>query len=562
MRLFQDSERQLFFDKISAISQGSIEEYNRHFGAALADIAEIFGMVKVVCRVSVPKELSYVGTVPEDMVLFQGEGETETEPICFRYAPEAESAIEFFVHMEKGKSLPPDEEQELEGIFKQLSYVFEAFLLRLSCKKLIMTDSGTGIPNLKAFMQFCGMLAAREKFDEYTAFYFNIRNFKAVHKSLTYLEGNEVMKKYSQFVSGAVTKEEIVARLGADNFAALILNENIEAFLKLIQNVTIDYEKNGERLSFSFGATVGAASLSEERNAGEIMMHISAAYQSARERGIPLSYYEHGESRESTERKRILSRFDDAIREREFFVVYQPKVDAKSHLLLGAEALARWNRDDEYNMPMNFVPVLEKNGCITALDFYVLEEACKFIKKMRSEGMEPVRISVNFSKRHLSNVRLAEEIVDVIDRYEVPHGCIKVELTESEDQRDREIMKEIVKRLDEYGIKVAIDDFGTGYSSLAMLNTLQLDELKIDQSCIPQGSVDEKDKNLLMLKGVINLAKSLGLTIVAEGVETSDQLALIKSLGCDIVQGYIFDKPLSESEFIERIKQKQYVLGI
>lgn len=562
MKLFQDSERQLFFDRISEFSPGSIEEYNKLYGSALAEVSEVFGMAKVVCSVSAPRETAYAEMVPGEMILFSGEGEAEAEPVCFRYPLETDGAVEFSVFMEKGVKLTPEEERELEVIFRQLFNVYDAFLLRVSCRKLIMTDNSTGIPNLKAFQQFCGVLIARERLDQYTALYFNIRNFKSVYKALTYLEGNEVMGKYCRAVTDAVTKEEIVARLGSDNFVALIINENVDRFLEHIQDMHIDYEKDGRILHFSFGATVGAAELSEEKNPGEVMLRISTAYQSARDNRVLLSYYDNGIGNEIRERKNVLSRFDDALKEGEFYIVYQPKVGVKSHTVLGAEALARWNRSDRYAMPANFVPVLERDGRVTRLDFYVLEEVCKFLKKMQSDGLELVRISVNFSKRHLANDKLAEEIVEMVDRYEIPHGYIKIELTESEDYRNHNIMRDIVEKLDAYGIKTAIDDFGTGYSSLSMLNTLQMDELKIDKSLIPQGDVDDKDKGLLMLKGVMSLAKSLGFTIVAEGVETPEQLELIENMGCDVVQGFVFDKPLSESEFIEKIKQKQYVLNV
>lgn len=561
MKLFQDSERQLFFDRISEFSPGSIEEYNKLYGSALAEVAEVFGMAKVVCSVSAPRETAYAEMVPGEMILFNSEGEAEAQPVCFHYPLETDGAVEFSVFMDKGVNLTPEEERELEVIFRQLFNVFDAFLLRISCRKLIMTDNSTGIPNLKAFQQFCGMLIARERLDQYTALYFNIRNFRSVYKALTYLEGNEVMGKYCRSVAGAVTREEIVARLGSDNFVALIINENVDRFLKYIQSMRIGYEKDGRKLNFRFGATVGAAELSEEKNPGEVMLRISTAYQSAREHNVPLSYYDNGIGNEIRERKNVLSRFDEALKDGEFYIVYQPKVGVKNHAVLGAEALARWNRSDRYAMPANFVPVLERDGRITRLDFYVLEEVCKFLKKMQSDGLEPVRISVNFSKRHLTNDRLAQEIVEMVDRYEVPHGYIKIELTESEDYRNHNIMRDIVEKLDAQGIKTAIDDFGTGNSSLSMLNTLQMDELKIDRSLIPQGDVDDKDKGLLMLKGVMNLAKSLGFTIVAEGVETQEQLELIENMGCDVVQGYIFDKPLSESEFIEKIRQKQYDLN-
>ncbi|MGN0401568.1 MAG: EAL domain-containing protein [Acetatifactor sp.] len=233
-------------------------------------------------------------------------------------------------------------------------------------------------------------------------------------------------------------------------------------------------------------------------------------------------------------------------------------MDVKTHTLIGIEALARWRQGQDNLMPLSFISVLERDGCITILDFYILEEACRFLRRLIDENMEPVRVSVNFSKRHLTNDRLVAQIMEVIDRYGISHEYIVVELTESEDYQNNRVMAGIVEQLRTEGVKTSIDDFGTGYSSLAMLNTLRVDELKIDRSFIPKNPADGSDKGLFMLKGIINLAKGLGLSAVAEGVETPEQLELIESLGCDAVQGFIFDKPLPEEELIERIKNRRY----
>lgn len=425
--------------------------------------------------------------------------------------------------------------------------------------KLILTDFNTGIANKVAFTQFANDVIAQGKINRYTALYFNIHNFKSVHKTLTYTEADKIMEKYCHIVANAVTEKELVARLGSDNFAALILDKNKDYFLDLIQNMVVSFEKNGRIMNFVFGATIGASDLGDEKSAGDIMMQINIAYHSARENRVLFSYYDQDSSLALLERNIILSRFPRAIKEKEFYSVFQPKVGAKSHEIIGAEALVRWNHDGGCIMPSNFIPIFENDGCITALDFYMLEEVCKFLCKLRDDGLDLVKISVNFSKRHLSNNKLVEEIVEVIDRYNIPHRYIEIELTEGENF-NQTTMKEIVDDLNALDVKTSIDDFGTGYSSLAMLNVLQLDTLKIDKSFMPTNEAKSGDKSMLMLQGVINLAKSLGLTIVAEGVETPRQLELIESMHCDIVQGYIFDKPLTEREFIQRLKKKVYTL--
>ncbi len=560
MNSLQTSLQQELFDKIFELRPRSVEEYNGHFCAMMAELSPLYGIGRVESRFIAPSEMLFTSMVSPQTVLFQSGTKTDAEAVIFSYPLESTGKLDFYIFLEEGKVLRPDNRRELDNILRCFYYIFDSLILRLSYKKLLMTDYNTSIPNLKAFFQVCDNLIARGKIGEYTALYFNVRNFKSVHKTLTYLEGNAVMEQYCQIVSNAVTTDEIVARFGGDNFVALILDKNKDYFLDLVQNVIIKFKKGNQTLRFLFGASVGAAKLTAEGTTGEIMMHISMAYQTARESKSLLSYYTQEESQKILERQAILSNFTRALKMGEFYVLYQPKVELKTRTLLGAEALVRWNSNEGYSMPSSFIPVLEKDGSITMLDFFVLDEVCGFLKKMLDAGIEPVKISVNFSKRHLANNKLVEEIVNVIDRHEVPRNYIKIELTESEDYHDNGVMKEVIEELNMQGVKTAIDDFGTGYSSLAMLNTLPLDELKIDRSFIPRDQFEDSAKSLLMLKGVVNLAKSLGLTIVAEGVETPIQLKLIESMDCDMVQGYIFDRPLREDDFVNRLKHKSYTL--
>lgn len=547
--------------RIHRFSPKDFDEYNRVVGNTMGKISEMYGLAEAKYSITPSPSMPFADRVPKSAVLFTSDKELSDKPCIFKYPFEDNGEICFYICFEKGKEPSWREQGRLNYVFRQLYSVLSSLILSFICRAFELTDPGTGIPNQEAFLKFGNELIHEGVIEKYTAFYFNIHNFKSVHKSLTYLEGNAVMTMYCNIVSNAVTKKEIVAHLGSDNFAALILNSNTDYFIDLIQNVVINYEKDGEVLSFMFGATAGMSKLSDVEHSGEIMLRISAAYQSAREDRVMLQYYNKKANLEIIEKKIILSKFMPAIYDREFFVVYQPKVDIKTRSVTGAEALVRWKSGDGFIMPCSFIPVLEKDGCITVLDFYVLEEVCRFQQKLSVKGIDPVKISVNFSKRHLTNNKLVEEIVEIIDRYGVPHEYIEVELTESEDFHNYNVMQGIVDELNFLGIKTSIDDFGTGYSSLGMLKTLRIDELKIDRSFIPTNNLNGDDRGILMLKGVVNLAKSLGLTIVAEGVETPEQLSIIENMECDIVQGYIFDKPLLEDEFIERLKQKYYVLS-
>ncbi len=553
MNISQKGQKSLFEDiKNAHISDlgGFTEEARR----AVGFIAEELGITKVDCVLSVPQELSGFKNS------FSVYGENgQGEPIKFSYELSDEGNVEFLVYTNE-KGLSEEETEILEIDLRQLSYILDSLILKLKCEQLSLIDFQTGISNTKAFMSFASKIIDAGKAEDYTAIFFNIRNFKSVHRSLTYLEGNKVLKKYSRIVAEAVTEKEMVARSGGDNFIALILNDNLDYFFDLLQNMVIFYEKDGRKLTFMFGAIVGALRLTDKYSIGDIMLNTNVAYQSARENRTLYKLYDEEASLNLIQKKIILSGFHKALSDGEFYVVYQPKVGVKDRKLHGAEVLVRWRTSTGDLMPGSFVSILEQDGCICTLDFFMLEEVCKLLKMLLDNGLEPVTISVNFSKRHLTNNKLVEEIIEVIDRYGIPHDYIEVELTEGENSYNQGVMSSVVNGLANHGIKTSIDDFGTGYSSLGMLKMLNLDVLKIDKSFIPEAPVGEKDKSYLLLKGIISIAKDLGLTITAEGVETNAQFELIESLGCDLVQGFIFDRPLSESEFIDRIKHKDYVL--
>lgn len=560
MEVFESQNTPHLFNALSGLKPNTPNDYNRIVKQALYDIADVFDIVKVEYSSILSIQVLY-DHYPflKKNVIFKAEKDNSGRVLKYKSTFPMNS-IDFVVTINKDRELTKTEEYSLQLIFNHLTSTLNTVILRASCEMIYLTDQHMKIYNKEGLFKFIETLMSNGEMDKYTAIYFNIHNFKSVYLSVNYLEASDVLTRYCNVITNAITSREIVALMGGDNFVALILDKHKDYFLDLIQNMIVKYEKSGNKMTFSFGATIGVAKVTAGSHPAEIMMHISQAYQAARETRVSLCYYDQKTSSKLIEDKNILSLYGKALANHDFFALYQPKVDANTQRLIGAEALVRWKNGDTFMMPGNFIPVLENDGCITSLDFYMLEEVCKFLCKLRNEKIELVKISVNFSKRHLSNNRLVEEIAEVIDRYNIPHQYIEIELTESENAENQVAMKNIVDKLSSLGIMTSIDDFGTGYSSLSMLKTLQVEELKIDRSFIPKDDSADSDKTLYLLKGVTSLAKNLGLTIVAEGVETPRQLELIKGMQCDIVQGYIFDKPLSEADFIERIKQKVYIL--
>ncbi len=244
---------------------------------------------------------------------------------------------------------------------------------------------------------------------------------------------------------------------------------------------------------------------------------------------------------------------EQAVRNEEFQVYYQPKYDPRTNVLRGAEALIRWESPDfGFVTPGRFIPIFEKNGFITEIDHYMLTHVARDQKRWLDEGYNLVPVSVNVSRAHFVESDLAEQIRDMVDREGAPHNLIEIELTESAFFDDKKAMIDTIRKLKEYGFTVSMDDFGSGYSSLNSLKDMPLDVLKLDADFF-RGSGDD-GRGEIVVSEAIKLAQSLNMRTVAEGVEVKDQVDFLAAEGCDMIQGYYFAKPMPVHEYESRMK--------
>ena len=235
-----------------------------------------------------------------------------------------------------------------------------------------------------------------------------------------------------------------------------------------------------------------------------------------------------------------------ALEDNEFCVYYQPMFVTMTGQLKSAEALIRWIRPDgTFISPAQFIPTAERSDLIMDIDWYVTESVCKTLKKQNTMPQFP--ISVNFSRRHIREKNFTEKLVSIVDKYELPHPLIEVEITESAMVGEEDKLYDWIVSIRNAGFSVAIDDFGSGLSSLQFVKDIPADVLKIDKSLLSHNCEDEKER--IVQESISNFAHRLNMKTVAEGVETKEQMELLKSIGCDIIQGYYFSKPLPPEEF-------------
>lgn len=559
-RLFSGKEVEQFFEILHR-PVCSQEEQAEAAGKAISCIAEELKIGRVTVNLTLPQSKLRAQVDNFTCVLYQAEAVTaEEEAVAMNFKTGDGGTVVFAFYAVRGHVWDEEELGEIRIVGRQIYTAFSQGIVQGLLKHAMLTDLVVGLPNVSGFMEITSGLFARGKLEKYQGIYMNIHNFKYVNKVLSHVQADEVMMIYARQLSTVLGKDEVVARLGGDNFVALVRIENAEKFIQFVCAMDVAYQYDGKEKHFHFGATIGVSQLKDLKDVGEVMTRISIAYQVARQQdGVGVVYYSDEIYREVMQQKEIIASFDHALEEQEFVVYYQPKVTTVDKKLCGAEALVRWKKKEQLLPPVQFVPILEKQGNICKLDFYVLDKVCAMLDKCGREGVPLTKVSVNFSRRHVDNPNLVNEIVAVIDRYHVPHEYLEIELTESEDFKDYIVLSKLITDLKAAGISTSIDDFGTGYSSLNMLKMTNVDILKIDKSFVPlEENAGSKNKDVIMFENIAHLAKELGIRIVVEGVETKQQYEYLAGAGCDMIQGFYFDKPLPEAVFWERMGVGHY----
>jgi len=419
-------------------------------------------------------------------------------------------------------------------------------------------DPLTGLPNRSLFADRLNMALAQSKRnnDMCALIILDLDNFKAINDTLGHSVGDMLLKQVAEKIKGYLREVDTVARIGGDEFIIIQpqikdISDATRAADRILKKFQQPWILEGKEYYITASMGIGIYP-----NDGEDQQTIFKNADTALYRAKELGRNNYQLYTESMNQK-VLQRLDienslrRAIEREEFVLFYQPQVDIKTGKIVGLEALLRWYHPD-YGLvpPMEFIPIAEESGLIVAIGEWVLKTACIQNKKWLDMGMEPQLISVNLSARQFQQ----HNVVEVIDRIRCDSGLapelLALEITESTAMKDLSFTIDVLSQLRKKGIRVSLDDFGTGYSSLNYLRQLPIDTLKIDKSFVRDITANSKEEAIA--KTVISLAHKLNLTVVAEGVETWEQLLFLKKEGCDKVQGYLFSKPLP-AEDIEKI---------
>ena len=393
---------------------------------------------------------------------------------------------------------------------------------------------------------------------KYAILYINIMNFKNIKQLLSVSEVNAIVRNLSDILRKTIVRNlETYGRTSDGRMVVLMRYKDIEEIQDRFNEIAEDFKSTDPVSGYMMRLNAGAYCIDRSGNyqVSEMIDRAAFAQNSIKEdSNISLDFY-HQKSHDDLLRTVALEGFmEKALSNDEFIIHYQPKFDLNKNRIYGAEALVRWVRPNEGIVPPSqFINLFERSGYISQLDRFVFTEVCKFQNRMVKEGSRIIPISVNVSRASAEKEGFIEYYVNTKNQYGIKDGFLELEFTESKALEDNDLLSDRIKELKKYGFAISIDDFGAGYSSFKALQTLDFDIIKLDAVFLKTNPNNPK-KNVNLLSGVIALAKTLGMKVIAEGVETHQEVALLRELKCDVIQGFIYARPMTGTDFVAFVK--------
>ncbi len=429
--------------------------------------------------------------------------------------------------------------------------LFKDHVYEQSLMQLAFCDELTGLPNKNHFVNESTRLLERAR-SPYAVIVLDIGKFKLINDHFGYAFGDSMLLHFSKVLPRYTTKDGVCARLSGDKFILLCSFREKETLDRRISVITEELKRFSFPGSSPFQLDILIGISLIEGNKGSINAAIDKALFALsalkEQQNSGYLYYDEVLRTQLLEESEVDKVFAKALKEGEFSLMLQPKYSLQTRHLVGCEALVRWDHPSKGHLkPNQFIPLLEKHNLLVTLDMFVLEQVCKLIRHWESKGLPLFPVSVNQSRSYLFNANYERTLLEVIDRYDVAHQLIEFELTESLFLNDVKHLSTVLSSLRRHAFLVSLDDFGSGYSSLTMLKDVGIDVIKLDQGFLK--GTDEHHRGKIVVEYVIAMAKQLGITTVAEGVETREQVNMLQSLGCDVVQGYFFSHPLAIAEY-------------
>ncbi|MBQ7516139.1 MAG: EAL domain-containing protein [Schwartzia sp.] len=412
-------------------------------------------------------------------------------------------------------------------------------------------DNLTGIPNRGAFLKLTRQMLDERPGEKFLLGVFNIDRFKVVNDLFGTKVGDNILIHLAGRLREDILGRGTFGRLGSDSFAFCVAESTFDLHRLLRQETGLS-----DVFGLHYNLTIhnGLYAVTEPNlDIAQMCDRARIALASVKSNYIQrYAYYDESMRQEMLAEQQILNDMHQALEHGDFLLYIQPVYSLNFNKPVSGEALVRWNHNGSLIAPGQFIPLFEKNRFITNLDHYMWEHACRYIASRKEQNLSPIPISVNVSRANLFNPGLVNDLEALLKKYDVSSSLLRLEITETTYMDNPQQLIAATRALQKAGFKILIDDFGSGYSSLNMLKDIPLDILKIDMKFIDD--LETSSRAAAILLGVIRIAQSLGMTTVAEGVETKFQLDFLRTAGCDNIQGYFYSPPLPVAEFTKLLK--------
>lgn len=441
------------------------------------------------------------------------------------------------------------------ALLATLFYLFEKHKRNL--EKIAYVDDVTGGSTIQRFYLAAEEILSNSSPDQYVLLYTNVEKFKVLNEQVGRTNCDYLLKTLYNFFEAKLTKNECMGRLSADNFCVLLEFKDEATLLerfkewRTLADIEVLEKVPWGLPTMEFGLYIIAdTSMPVQQMMDRAKLPLNETLYTINSK-LLYAFYDDGVRRRIFREKLLEDKMEAAMADREFQVHLQPKYDITNDRIGGAEALVRWvSKSEGMIYPDEFISLFEKNGFIVTLDRWVFEEVCRLMSEWKEKGYPPIRVSVNCSKVHFKYPDFLEPYIKLADRYKIDRHLIEIEITESIVFENADSLIKIINQIRDAGFICSMDDFGSGYSSLNMLQKIPIDILKLDKSFFDINSAsDERTEAIVM--SVVSMAKALSMETVAEGVEYVEQMKMLKSVGCDFIQGYWYAKPMSSDAFEE-----------
>lgn len=421
-------------------------------------------------------------------------------------------------------------------------------------------DIITGYGNFEKFKVDAQTILNDNPDTDYVMFYFNIKNFKYINETYGHNVGDQTLKAVADVLNKYMQEGETFARVISDTYIMLIHSKAEDPFMSIFNNIKAEVHDACLAIQdrFVVDFTTGILIIDETMHSYSINRLVDRAMMAGKSidasTGVSYAFYDDEYHKKVLNEAQLENSIHGALENNEFCAYVQPKYDIASKSLIGGELLVRWMSPSKgFLEPAAFIPSFEKNGFIYQIDCFMLEQACKSIRRYLDSDIYVIPFSVNLSRVTLAHPDFLSKVQEIVERYYIPHHYLEFEITESIFSENYALMIDVLTKLKSLDFIINMDDFGTGYSSLTLLRDLPIDVIKLDHDFLSRSATNDKNA-VSILRSIIDMAHTLDIRVVSEGIETVEQLDMLRSINCEIGQGFLFAKPMPIEDYDKMIK--------